>query len=203
MVRPKLEIAAVLLAMAVHFVLTRVVGVRGLDILPITGCVLAYVLLRGRDQEVRADWGTRCTGFGACLIATMPLFAIGLSVCMAIGWRLGHLAADWHLLLTLLLYPVWGIAQQFLVLALFAHNLDRLGLSRPAVLAIAAAGFAAVHVPNWPQVAATLVLGAWCTTLFFRHRNLWPLGVAHGVLGALFYRWVLGVDVCAVLFTQR
>lgn len=78
MVRPKLEIAAVLLAMAVHFVLTRVVGVRGLDILPITGCVLAYVLLRGRDQEVRADWGTRCTGFGACLIATMPLFAIGL-----------------------------------------------------------------------------------------------------------------------------
>jgi hypothetical protein len=36
-----------------------------------------------------------------------------------------------------------------------------------------------------------------------RRRNLWPLGIAHGVLGALFYRWVLGVDVCNLLFTPR
>jgi len=201
--RAKLEVAAVLLAMVVHFVLTRAVGIRGLDIVPISVCVLAYVWQRGRDAAVRADWGTRRSGFVACLRATVPLLGLGLLVCGSIGWYRGFLAADLHLLVTLLLYPIWGIAQQFLVLALFAHNLDRLALPRTAVMAIAAVGFASVHVTNPPLVPATLVLGAWCTWLFFRHRNLWPLGIAHGVLGALFYRWVLGVDVVAVLFTAR
>ena len=201
--REKLEISAVLGAMALHFLLTSVVGIRGLDIVPITVAVALYVAHRGRHEHVRAEWGTRRTGFAACLLATVPLLAVGAAVCAAIGWQRGHLAADLHLLITVALYPVWGVAQQFLVLALFAHNLDRLGLPRAAVFAIAALGFAAVHVPNWPQVGATLVLGAWCTALFFRHRNLWPLGIAHGVLGALLYRWVLGVDVCEALFTTR
>jgi len=31
--------------------------------------------------------------------------------------------------------------------------------------------------------------------LYFRYRNLWPLGVLHGWLGAFFYLWVLGRDM--------
>jgi hypothetical protein len=201
-VRPVLEILAVLTALALHYVLTRGVGVRGLDIAPITVCVLAYALIRGRDPSVRRDWGTTTAGFGACARAVVPFLLAGTAVCAWIGWQRGHLAVDGHLLLTFLIYPLWGTAQQFLVLGLFAHNLDLLGMPRRALLAVSAAGFAAAHVPNWPQVGATFVLGAVCTALFFRHRNLWPLGVVHGVLGALFYRWVLGVDVGAVLFTQ-
>lgn len=71
------------------------------------------------------------------------------------------------------------------------------------LLAFAAIGFASVHFTNPPLVAATAVLGPWCAVLFFRHRNLVPLGIAHGLLGALFHRWVLGVDVVAVPFTPR
>jgi hypothetical protein len=201
--RARLEIAAVMLALALHFALTRGLGVRGLDVVPITVGVLLYAFVRGRDAAVRADWGTRRAGFGACARATSLLLLVGALFCAAVGWQRGFLAADLHLLITLLLYPLWGIAQQFLVLSLFAHNLDRLHLPRPAVLAIAAIGFACVHVPNWQLVGATAVLGPVCTLLFFRHRNLWPLGLAHGWLGALFYRWVLGVDVCVAMFTQR
>jgi uncharacterized protein len=124
-------------------------------------------------------------------------------VCAGIGAYRGLLIVDLHLLATVVLYPIWGIAQQFLVLSLFAHNLDRIGWPRRRVLLIAALGFACVHITNPPLVGATLVLGTWCTLLFFRHRNLWPLGIAHGVLGALFYRWVLGVDVVAAMFTRR
>ena len=65
------------------------------------------------------------------------------------------------------------------------------------MLVLTALGFAAVHVPDWPLCAATAVLGLAVACLFFRHRNLWPLGVAHGVLGALFYRWVLHRDAWA------
>ncbi|MCC7397890.1 MAG: CPBP family intramembrane metalloprotease [Planctomycetes bacterium] len=201
--REHFEIAGVLLALLLHFVLTRVVGIRGLDVIPLTLLVLGYALWRGRAAEARAAWGTRAGGLRECFVASGALFAFGAAVCAGIGWQRGHLAVDLHLAITLLLYPLWGIAQQFLVLALFANGLDRLGLPRAAVLAVATLGFGAAHVPNWQLVAATLVLGAWCTVLFFRHRNLWPLGLAHGVLGALFYRWVLGVDVCVAMFTPR
>jgi hypothetical protein len=201
--RAWLELTAVLAAMVLHFVLTRVVGIRGLDIVPISVCVAVYAVVRGRSREVRAEWGTRRAGFGACLRGTVPLLLLGTAVCLLIGLYRGFVAVDLHLLVTVLLYPLWGVAQQFLVLSLFARNLDALGVPRAAVLAVAALGFACVHAPNWPQVAATLVLGAWCAHLFFAHRNLWPLGLAHGVLGALFYRWVLGTDVVDALFTHR
>lgn len=201
--RPWLEIAAVMAAMVLHFLLTRVLAIRGLDIAPITIGVAFYAWHRGRRADVRAEWGTHRAGFGDCLRATVPLFAFGTAFCATIGGVRGFLHADAHLLATLLFYPLWGVAQQFLVLSLFAHNLDRLGAPRPAVLAIAGVGFSLVHTPNWALVAATFVLGPWCAWLFFRHRNLWPLGLAHGVLGALFYRWVLGVDVVAALFTHR
>jgi uncharacterized protein len=78
---------------------------------------------------------------------------------------------------------------------LLAHNLDLLGMPRSLVLALTALGFAAVHIPDWALCTATGMLGLVIAFLFFRHRNLWPLGIAHGVLGALFYRWVLGRDV--------
>ena len=35
-------------------------------------------------------------------------------------------------------------------------------------------------------------MGAAYAALYQRHRNLWPLGLYHGVLGAEFYVWVLG-----------
>lgn len=201
--RARLELTFVLVALVAHFVLTRAVGIRGLDVIPICLCVLVYAFWRGRDANVRNEWGTRRAGARACALDSLWLLGIGAAVAVAIGWFRELLVVDTHLLWTLLAYPIWGIAQQFLVLSLCAHNLDALGCPRPLLLAFAAIGFACVHFTNPPLVAATAVLGPWCAVLFFRHRNLWPLGIAHGVLGALFYRWVLGVDVVAALFTSR
>ncbi|MFO1078311.1 MAG: CPBP family intramembrane glutamic endopeptidase [Planctomycetota bacterium] len=201
--RPRLEIGAVLLALVLHYVLTRGLGIRGLDAVPIALAVLVYACWRGRDPAVRSSWGTRRSGFRGCGRDALVLVAVGTAVAAAIGAARGHLAFDGHLLLTMALYPLWGTAQQFLVLALFAHNLDRLGLPRPWVWVLATVGFACAHIPNWQTVAATFVLGGVSTALFFRHRNLWPLGLAHGLLAALHYRWVLGVDVCTAFLTHR
>jgi hypothetical protein len=198
-VRRQLEIAGVLVAAAAHFVLTMLVGVQGLDIVPIALGCLAYAIWRGRDEPARVAWGFRREGLRACSRDSAWLMIVGTFVCAALGWWRGTLAVDLHLVFPLVLYPVWGLTQQFLVLGLFAHNLDALGLRRPLVLVLTALGFGAVHVPDWPLCAATAVLGSVVACLFFRHRNLWPLGVAHGVLGALFYRWVLGRDVWAEL----
>ena len=43
-------------------------------------------------------------------------------------------------------------------------------------------------------VLATALLGLVFTPIYLRWRNLWPLGLYHGWLGALCYFWVIGRD---------
>jgi hypothetical protein len=201
--RRGIEIALVMVAVALHEVLTFGLGVHGLDIAPTGAVTIGYGCWRGRDAAVRAEWGVRAAGFRACARDAALLTGCGAAVCAVIGAARGTLAVDWHLVVLCLVYPLWGLVQQFLVLSLLAANLLALGLSRGVVVAAATAGFTIVHAPNWPLAAASAVLGFACTWLFLRHRNLWPLGVAHGVLAVLFYRWVLARDSFVELWQTR
>ena len=56
---------------------------------------------------------------------------------------------------------------------------------------ICAVLFSLVHVPDPQLMVATFVLGLAFTPIYLRWRNLWPLGVLHGWLGAFCYVWVL------------
>lgn len=197
--RPTAEIVAVLLAAGIHFAATKWLAVAGLDIAVIGGAFVTYAAVRLRRAEVRAAWGVQRRGLAACARAALAWFVRGVFAMAAVGWARGTLVLDLHLLPLLLLYPLWGFVQQVLVLGLVAANLDRLGVARGIVLASAALGFAAVHLPDWPLCAATAMLGLLNAALFFRHRNVWPLALLHGWLGALFYRWVLARDPWAEL----
>ncbi len=105
-----------------------------------------------------------------------------------------------ELLPLLVLYPVWGLTQQTLVQGYVTRHLADAGLPALAVAPITAVTFGSVHVPNWPLTAATAGMGGAFAPLYLRDRNLWPLGVAHGSLGALFYVWVLDRDPWAEIF---
>ena len=96
--RARLELTGVAAAIVVHFVLTRGLGIRGLDIVPISLCVLGYACWRGRDPEVRAEWGTRRGGLRACAGDTLWLLGLGIAVAFAIGWYRHLLVVDLHLL---------------------------------------------------------------------------------------------------------
>lgn len=89
-----------------------------------------------------------------------------------------------------LLYPLWGIVQQF---AMQAFTYRRLregigGVTAPAVFT--ALLFGAVHYPNLALALATVAGGyVWCR-LFERNPNLFTLAVSHGWLAVLLrYSW--------------
>ena len=113
---------------------------------------------------------------------------VGMAV---VGAAQGTLEVDADLLPLLALYPVWGVVQQTLVQGFVTRHLADAGLSSWAVTPISAVAFGSVHVPNWKLTAATTALGAAYAPLYLRHRNVWPLGLYHGWLGAAYYRWVL------------
>jgi membrane protease YdiL (CAAX protease family) len=80
-------------------------------------------------------------------------------------------------------YMLWSFVQQILLVDFFLRRFLRL-LSRPssAVLATAAV-FAAAHLPNPVLTVVTLVFGTAACLIFLRYRNLYPLAIAHAILG--------------------
>lgn len=82
-------------------------------------------------------------------------------------------------------YVLWTMYQQFLLQDYFMPRLTSL-LNSNAAIGAAAVLFAIAHLPNLSLVMATLVWGAVSCWLFRRHRNLYMLGLAQGLLGLCF-----------------
>lgn len=197
--RALLEIVAALCSAALHFATALGVFGAGVDQVVLGLGWIGYVLYRARTPGVLAGWGLRRDGLSPTLRASAVALAVGGATCAIVGIVRGTLVVDFAIVPLLVLYPLWGLVQQLIVLGIVAGNLAAFGVSKAIIVAVAAIGFAAVHVPDWPLCAATLALGTFAAIVFLRCCNLWPLGVLHGLLGALFYRWVLGRDPWAAL----
>ena len=101
--------------------------------------------------------------------------------------------------LTVVLYPLWGIAQQFALQGLLARNLAG-WLSRPIALAVVASAlFAASHYPRVELVLLSGAAGVFLTLCYHQVPNLWAVGIVHGVLGSLADYLVLGEDTGAAI----
>lgn len=146
------------------------------------------------DRSVLKEWGVRADNLGPALLRCAPFFLVGL-LCLA-GYRLwqGWFTPGWTFWVVFLLYPLWGLAQQFLVQAMVARNLRKLGLPVWSVVLLAGVGFGMVHVFH-PELAVLCVgAGIVWTGLFLKTPNLIPLALAHGWLGTLAYYWILEME---------
>ncbi|MEZ4241126.1 MAG: CPBP family glutamic-type intramembrane protease [Myxococcota bacterium] len=163
---------------------------------------LAYGAVRLRaDPTLRDRWGLRPSAhLRPILVRLVPLGAALVPLGATWAALHGRPLLPEALLLSLALYPLWGLVQQWLVQALLVDNVRQLtGATLPWLVALGAVGFGAVHLQHPVLVVATAVMGGVYVALFQRWRNLWPLAVAHGWLGSLFYPWVLGLDPLADL----
>ena len=80
-------------------------------------------------------------------------------------------------------YLIWALMQQFLLQIYFLLRLERL-LPGRALPVVAATGlFALAHLPNPVLTPLTLIWGVTACLLFLRYRNIYALGLAHGLLG--------------------
>jgi len=80
-------------------------------------------------------------------------------------------------------YAVWSGVQQILLQGVFLPRFRRL-IPRPAAAAlVAAALFAMAHLPNPVLMLVTFIWGLVACLLFLRYRNIYPLMIAHAILG--------------------
>jgi len=80
-------------------------------------------------------------------------------------------------------YLIWSLMQQFLLQIYFLLRLQRLLPGKVAAVIAAAGLFSLAHLPNPVLTPVTLVWGIAACVLFLRHRSIYALGLAHGILG--------------------
>jgi hypothetical protein len=178
----------------------------GLEVGFLVGAVVfwvLYVLLRYKtDPSILRRWGFRTTGLSEGAVLNGIAFLVGAGFCVAYALITGSGIINWNLALIMLLYPAWGLIQQFLLVGIFADNVMALSRDRATefvVVMLAALLFSAIHIPETPLMIATFFLGAASTLIFFRTRNLWLNGVLHGWFASLFYFLVMEKDPLAPL----
>jgi membrane protease YdiL (CAAX protease family) len=80
-------------------------------------------------------------------------------------------------------YALWAAAQQILLQCFFLSRSLRLTSNGPLAAGVSACLFAIAHLPNPILTVITLVAGLASCLFFLRYKNLWPLAVAHAILG--------------------
>lgn len=129
-----------------------------------------------RESPIQLGFGAKNLRSSATALAPVVL-ALALAL-LACGWMFGTIRPQ-NGLLGLLMYLVWGLFQQYVLNGYFMNRLHS-----PL---LAAALFSAAHAPNWFLMLVTLGGGYFCARAYLRFRNLYFLGLAHGVIGFLIY----------------
>ncbi|MCG6964767.1 MAG: hypothetical protein LJE95_16050, partial [Acidobacteria bacterium] len=157
----------------------------------------AAMRLRGDPTALRM-WGFRRDNWRDSASRVIVFVVSASALMLAAAPLLGHWPISSHVWIVLGAYPVWALAQQFLLCAVLARGLAH-WLPARAVPATAGLLFALAHVPDLLLVVLTFVAGMVFVALYQRRPNLWVQALGHAVLGTLAYYAILGRDPVAAL----
>lgn len=202
--RRGLEIAAVFVTAAGKFIFMDWLQWKLPFILTAIAAWTSYVVYRNKQiKGILPYWGFRLDNFREVSKMVLPFGIVSVITFFIVGSYLHTVNLTWHIVPVLILYPVWGTIQQFLVIGLVAGNLkDLKGYKLPDVLIIftTALLFGLLHYPFYWLIAGTFALALFYGFVYLRARNVFVMGIFHGWLGGLFFYTVVGRDPFAEVF---
>jgi membrane protease YdiL (CAAX protease family) len=90
-----------------------------------------------------------------------------------------------YYLLSIPMFVAWGTVQQFLLQSNILIRLIQILKNKNNAIVAAGAIFSLLHAPNIPLMELTFVVGLVCCILFSRHKNIFTLGITHGVMSLM------------------
>ena len=158
----------------------------------------AYIIYQShKNPGILKYWGFRIDNFKSVMKKVLPYGIIAIISFVCIGFYQQTINITWHIFPILILYPIWGIIQQFLLIALTAGNMqDFKGIHLPKgmIIIISSLLFAGIHYPFIWLVIGTFILAVFYGFIYLKERNIYVLGLFHGWLGGIFYYTVVGRD---------
>ncbi|MFW5915957.1 MAG: type II CAAX prenyl endopeptidase Rce1 family protein [Bacteroidota bacterium] len=164
-------------------------------------CVFWLLFITKRHREnnhILKNWGFKKDHFKPTFLFLLPFAGVAVAAIIWYGISFNADFLNWHVIPVLILYPAWGMVQQFMMIGLVAGNLQKistLNLNEPQIVLITSLLFALIHYPSLPLMAFAFFMEVLFTSVYFRWRNLWPLALYHGWVGSLFLFFVLGRDL--------
>lgn len=172
-------------------------------ILAVSAWILYVIYQLKKDPQVVRQWGFRTDTFWTCSKLLAPFGIAAVLIFFVIGHFNNTINLSWHIFPILILYPIWGVIQQYLVVAMVAGNLQDLKTKRGssfAVILVTALLFGLLHYPFWWLVIGTFLLALLYGFVFLQVRNVYALGLFHGWLGSFFFYTVVGRDPFVEVF---
>lgn len=146
---------------------------------------LGVALIVWRSFDGWQAMGFRAANLGRSLwiaAAALVLAAVAITIAARMHTLLAF-GGPFKFFATYCAYALWSGVQQLLLQGVFLPRFLRL-IPKPAAAAlVASALFALAHLPNPVLVPITLIWGLAACLLFLRYRNLYPLMIAHAILG--------------------
>ncbi len=193
-----LEIFAVILTALGKFVFMDFLNWRLPFIATTTIFWLIYVIYQCKTKPgVAKYWGFRTDNFTKVAKIILPFGVLSLVIFVGVGFYQGTINITWHIVPILILYPIWGIIQQYLLIALTVGNLQdykNSNFPKGFIVIFSAVLFGLIHYPFGWLIAATFILAIFYGLMYLKERNIYALGIFHGWLGGLFYYTVLNRD---------
>jgi hypothetical protein len=146
---------------------------------------LGLALIVWRSFDGWRAMGFRTANFLRALrIAAAALALAAVAIVVAARMHTLHMPDGvLSFLVTYCAYAVWSGVQQFLLQGVFLLRFLRL-IPRPSSAALAAAAlFSTAHLPNPVLTPITFIWGFAACLVFLRYRNIYPLMIAHAILG--------------------
>ncbi|MGA7155634.1 MAG: CPBP family glutamic-type intramembrane protease [Acidobacteriaceae bacterium] len=149
----------------------------------LTIIVIAAIFYAGFTSA--ASMGLRTTNFLRSLwIVVLAAILSAISIALAIHFRTLHpthgpiafFKRYWG-------YALWSFVQQILLQDFFFRRLQLLIPSATIAAVAAALVFSIAHIPSPVLTIVTFAFGLAACLLFLRYRNLYPLAIAHAILG--------------------
>jgi len=199
-----IEIVAVILTAAGKFVFMDHLNLRFPFVLAAIILWGSYIIYCNRTKKgILKYWGFRTDNFKIVLRKVLPFGLLSVIAFFCIGLYQGSINITWHIIPILILYPVWGIIQQFLLIVLTAGNMQDLEgqrLNKGVIILLSALLFAGVHYPFIWLITGTFILAVFYGWIYLSERNIYVLGLFHGWLGGLFFYTVLDRDPFIEMF---
>ena len=165
---------------------------------------ITYVYLKYKsDHSVLKQWGIQRQNFKQSFLFILPFALICITGIGIYGYLSRAYTLNWHILPIFMLYPLWGLIQQFMITGIISGNLKAIGKSRLKnyqVILITSLLFSSVHYPSAFLMSFTFIMQWVFTSAFLRWKNIWVLGLYHGWIATLLLFYVQGRDLWIELF---
>ncbi len=149
----------------------------------VTALVIAIMFYRGYTNP--KSIGLRCGNLLRSLwIIPIALLISATSIALAVHLQTLHpLHGPAAFFKRYWGYALWSFVQQLLLQDFFLRRLRVLLPTTGLAALTAAAIFSVAHIPSPVLTLVTFVMGLAACLLFLRYRNLYPLAIAHAILG--------------------